>query len=120
MEIEMSAQKNKSSEWLESWDPNAEGKWESKIAWKTLWVTTYALTLGFMSWFLVSALAPKLNNLGFDLSKKELYWLAAMPGLAGGGLRLIWMLLTQRRFLSSLSLAGHLQCVHHRLHMSLY
>jgi len=93
MELEMSAQKNKSSEWLESWDPNAEGKWESKIAWKTLWITTYALTLGFMSWFLVSALAPKLNNLGFDLSKKELYWLAAMPGLAGGGLRLIWMFL---------------------------
>lgn len=93
MEIEMPAQKNKSSEWLESWDPNAEGKWESKIAWRTLWVTTYALTLGFMSWFLVSALAPKLNNLGFDLTKKELYWLAAMPGLAGGGLRLIWMFL---------------------------
>ena len=93
MEIEMSAAKNKSSEWLESWDPNDEGKWDSKTAWKTLWVTTYALTLGFMSWFLVSALAPKLNNLGFDLSKKELYWLAAMPGLAGGGLRLIWMFL---------------------------
>jgi MFS transporter, NNP family, nitrate/nitrite transporter len=83
----------KSSEWLTSWDPNIEGEWDSKIAWKTLWVTTYALTLGFMSWFLVSALAPKLNNLGFDLSKKELYWLAAMPGLAGGGLRLIWMFL---------------------------
>ena len=93
MELKMSAKAIKSSEWLESWDPNAEGKWESKIAWKTLWVTTYALTLGFMSWFLVSALAPKLNNLGFDLSKKELYWLAAMPGLAGGGLRLIWMFL---------------------------
>lgn len=93
MELKMSTKTAKSSDWLESWDPNADGKWESKIAWKTLWVTTYALTLGFMSWFLVSALAPKLNNLGFDLSKKELYWLAAMPGLAGGGLRLIWMFL---------------------------
>lgn len=93
MELEMSAQKNKSSEWLESWNPNIEGEWDSKIAWRTLWVTTYALTLGFVSWFLVSALAPKLNNLGFDISKKELYWLAAMPGLAGGGLRLLWMFL---------------------------
>ena len=93
MEIDMSSQKAKSSEWLESWDPNIEDKWDSKVAWKTLWVTTYALTLGFVSWFLVSALAPKLNNIGFDLSKKELYWLAAMPGLAGGGLRLIWMFL---------------------------
>ena len=49
----MSIKATKSSEWLESWDPNTDGKWESKIAWKTLWVTTYALTLGFMSWFLV-------------------------------------------------------------------
>jgi NNP family nitrate/nitrite transporter-like MFS transporter len=79
------------SEWLKDWNPNDESTWDSKIAWRTLWVTTYALTLGFISWYLVSALAPKLNNLGFDLSKKELYWLAAMPGLAGGGLRLLWM-----------------------------
>jgi len=83
--------KQSGDEWLKNWDPNDEASWNSKIAWKTLWVTTYALTLGFISWYLVSALAPKLNNLGFDLSKKELYWLAAMPGLAGGGLRLLWM-----------------------------
>ena len=83
----------KGSEWLEDWDPNNESQWDSKIAWRTLWVSTYALTLGFVSWYLVSALAPKLNNIGFDLSKKELYWLAAMPGLAGGGLRLLWMFL---------------------------
>ncbi len=79
--------------WLTNWNPNDPDLWDSKIAWRTLWVTTYALTLGFITWFLVSALAPKLNNLGFDLSKKELYWIAAMPGLAGGGLRLIWMFL---------------------------
>lgn len=79
------------SEWLQNWNPNDEKSWDSKIAWRTLWVTTYALTLGFISWYLVSALAPKLNNIGFDLTKKELYWLAAMPGLAGGGLRLFWM-----------------------------
>lgn len=82
-----------SNEWLEDWDPNNESKWDSKIAWRTLGVTTYALMLGFITWFLVSALAPKLNNLGFNLSKRELYWLASMPGLAGGGLRLIWMFL---------------------------
>lgn len=89
----MASESKNSDEWLKDWDPNDEAKWDSKVAWRTLWVTTYALTLGFISWFLVSALAPKLNNLGFDLSKKELYWLAAMPGLAGGGLRLIWMFL---------------------------
>ena len=85
--------KDNSKDWLTDWNPNDPEHWDSKIAWRTLWVTTYALTLGFITWFLVSALAPKLNNLGFDLSKKELYWIAAMPGLAGGGLRLIWMFL---------------------------
>ena len=80
-------------EWLKDWDPNDESRWDSKIAWRTLWVTTYALTLAFISWYLVSALAPKLNNIGFHLSKGQLYWLAAMPGLAGGGLRLLWMFL---------------------------
>ena len=72
------------SEWLKDWDPNVESTWDSKFAWRTLWVTTYALTLGFISWYLVSALAPKLNNIGFHLTKPELYWLAAMLGLAGG------------------------------------
>jgi NNP family nitrate/nitrite transporter-like MFS transporter len=80
-------------EWLESWDPNDEASWDPRLAWKTLWVTTYALTLGFITWFLVSALAPKLNSIGFTLSKTELYWLAAMPGLAGGSLRLVWTFL---------------------------
>lgn len=41
---------------------------------------------------MVSAIAPKLNEIGFDLSKAQLYWLTAMPGL-GGLLRLIFMLL---------------------------
>ena len=36
---------------------------------------------------------PELNNIGFDLSKSQLYWLVAMPGLAGGTLRLVWMFL---------------------------
>lgn len=80
-------------EWLDTWDPNDEATWDSRLAWKTLWVTTYTLTLGFITWFLVSALAPKLNSIGFSLSKTELYWLTAMPGLAGGSLRLVWTFL---------------------------
>jgi MFS transporter, NNP family, nitrate/nitrite transporter len=78
-------------DWLPSWDP--EGAWDSGRAWKTLWVTTYALTLGFITWFLASAIAPKLTSIGFDLSQGQLYWLIAMPGLAGGTLRLIWTFL---------------------------
>ena len=79
-------------DWLPSWDPEAD-TWDSGRAWKTLWVTTFALTLAFITWFLASALAPKLNSIGFDLSEAQLYWLIAMPGLAGGTLRLIWTFL---------------------------
>jgi NNP family nitrate/nitrite transporter-like MFS transporter len=81
------------ADWLESWTPEDSESWDSGRAWKTLWVTTFNLTLAFATWFLVSALAPKLNNIGYDLSKGQLYWLVAMPGLAGGTLRLIWTLL---------------------------
>ena len=70
-------------DWLPAWDPESSN-WDSGRAWKTLWVTTYALTLGFITWFLASAIAPKLNSIGFDLSQAQLYWLIAMPGLAGG------------------------------------
>lgn len=79
------------SDWLPSWDP--ENNWQSRRAWTTLWVTTFTLTLGFITWFLASALAPKLNSLGFELSSAQLYWLIAMPGLAGGTLRMIWTFL---------------------------
>jgi NNP family nitrate/nitrite transporter-like MFS transporter len=81
------------ADWLESWTPEDPDSWDSGRAWKTLWVTTFNLTLAFATWFLVSALAPKLNNIGYDLSKGQLYWLVAMPGLAGGTLRLIWTFL---------------------------
>ena len=80
-------------EWLADWDPENAETWDSKLAWRTLAVTTFALTLAFSTWFLASALAPILTNLGFVLSKGQLYWLAAMPGLAGGSLRLVWMFL---------------------------
>jgi NNP family nitrate/nitrite transporter-like MFS transporter len=83
----------KGADWLDSWTPEDPETWDSGRAWKTLWVTTFSLTLGFITWFLVSALAPVLNNIGFDLSTSQLYWLTAMPGLAGGSLRLVWMFL---------------------------
>ena len=82
-----------SSEWLQSWNPEDEQSWDSRLAWRTLSITTFALTMCFVAWFLPSALVPKLNAIGFDFSKDQLYWMAAMPGLSGGGLRLLWMIL---------------------------
>ena len=70
--------------WLTTWDPENPDTWDKGLAWRTLWITTFNLTLAFATWFLVSAIAPKLNSIGFNLSQAQLYWLAAMPGLAGG------------------------------------
>jgi NNP family nitrate/nitrite transporter-like MFS transporter len=80
-------------EWLESWDPENESTWDSGLAWRTLWITTFCLTLAFIAWFLPSAVIPKLNALGYTWTKSELYWMAAMPGLAAGLFRLAWMVL---------------------------
>lgn len=80
-------------DWLESWDPENEATWDSGLAWKTLWITTFCLTLAFIAWFLPSAIIPKLNALGYEFTKSQLYWMAAMPGLSAGLLRLVWMVL---------------------------
>ena len=35
----------RSSEWLTNWDPENEASWDSGLAWRTLWVTTFTLTM---------------------------------------------------------------------------
>ncbi len=78
---------------LARWDPEDPERWDSRFAWRTLWITTYNLTLAFCVWYLVSAVAPRLNDIGFGLTTSQLYWLVAVPGLAGGTMRLIYMFL---------------------------
>lgn len=87
------AEKQASKYVLQDWEPNNPEKWDSKLAWRTLTITTYSLILGFCVWFLPSAIAPKLTLLGFNLSASQLYWLTALPGLAAGLLRLVYMFL---------------------------
>ena len=77
---------------LQDWAPEDPDKWQSRQAWLTLWVTTFALILGFMVWYLVSVLAPMLQNAQV-VDTHQAFWLTAMPGLAGGLLRLVWMFL---------------------------
>jgi len=78
--------------WLQRWTPEDPTFWEStgkKLAWRTLAITTVNLTLAFIVWFVVSALVVRLPVIGFKLTTTELFWLAAMPGLAGGTLRMV-------------------------------
>lgn len=85
------------STWLSRWTPEDNGFWEREgknRAWLSLWVTTANLIMAFAIWFLVSALVVRLPSVGFQLTTDELFWLTAMPGLAGGTFRLIHNLLT--------------------------
>jgi NNP family nitrate/nitrite transporter-like MFS transporter len=78
--------------WLASWTPEDAVFWRetgARIAWRTLWLTTASLVLSFASWFAMSAVVVRLPNVGFKFDTNQLFWLAAMPGLAGGTLRIL-------------------------------
>lgn len=80
------------STWIEKWTPEDDGFWKNKgsrIAWRTLTITTLALILSFATWFMMSAIAVKLPGIGFSFTKEQLFWLTAMPGLAAGILRTV-------------------------------
>jgi len=75
---------------LLDWDPNDPERWDPRVAWSTLWVTTFNLVLAFVVWYLPGALVPTLGTVtGWDLTEGQSYWLLAMPGLSGGLLRIV-------------------------------
>lgn len=79
------------SKWLTNYNPSDEEYWNStgkKTAWKTLTITTLALLFSFATWFLYSVIVIKLPQVGFTFTDNQLFWLVAMPGLAGGILRI--------------------------------
>ncbi|MBM4426728.1 MAG: NarK/NasA family nitrate transporter [Chloroflexi bacterium] len=83
--------------WLSKWEPEDPEFWEAtgkKIAWQTLTITTLALLLSFASWFMMSGIVVRMPQNGFKFSTMQLFWLAAMPGLAGGTLRILHTFLT--------------------------
>lgn len=78
--------------WLDKWIPEENSFWEaegSRRAWRTLIVTTLTLTVSFATWFMMSAIVVRMPGIGFSFTPNQLFWLAAMPGLAGGTLRII-------------------------------
>ncbi len=82
--------------WLSKWEPENPEFWKkdgSKVAWRTLFITTIGLTFSFATWFMMSAIVVRIPQIGFKYDTMQLFWLAAMPGLAGGTLRIINMFL---------------------------
>lgn len=97
MSADPSPSRSASHTWLQRWDPEDATAWAqggSGLAWRTLSITTLNLMMAFAAWFMVSALVVRLPQAGFLFTPSQLFWLAAMPGLAGGTLRLVHMFLT--------------------------
>lgn len=97
MSADPNPSRSASHTWLQRWDPEDATAWAqggSSLAWRTLSITTLNLMMAFAAWFMVSALVVRLPQAGFLFTPSQLFWLAAMPGLAGGTLRLVHMFLT--------------------------
>jgi NNP family nitrate/nitrite transporter-like MFS transporter len=78
---------------LEQWNPEENSFWEKhgkKIARRNLWISIPCLFLGFATWMIWSAVAVNLNSVGFNFTKEQLFTLAAVPGLTGATLRIIY------------------------------
>ena len=77
---------------IQNWKPEDPTFWReqgSALAWRTCGVTTFSLIFSFATWFVMSAVVVRLPAIGFKFTTTELFWLAAIPGLASGILRLI-------------------------------
>ena len=79
--------------WLTDWRPEDETFWNSTgraIANRNLWISMPALTLSFAVWVVWSVVVVELPKVGFQFTTSELFWLAALPGLSGAILRLLY------------------------------
>jgi len=78
---------------IQQWDPEDEQYWSKegkRIAHRNLWISIPALLLSFSVWMLWSVVAVNLNSVGFNFTTDQLFTLAALPGLTGATLRIIY------------------------------
>jgi len=78
---------------LTVWDPEDKEFWEREgkaIANRNLWISIPALFLAFAVWMVWSVVVVNLPSIGFRFDADRLFWLAALPGLAGATLRIFY------------------------------
>ena len=78
---------------LTVWDPEDKEFWEREgkaIAARNLWISIPALFLAFAVWMVWSVVVINLPTIGFRFDANRLFWLAALPGLAGATLRIFY------------------------------
>ncbi len=78
---------------LDFWEPEDRAFWAregAQVARRNLLISIPALVLSFAVWMVWSVVVVQLPRVGFHFSANQLFWLAALPGLAGGTLRLFF------------------------------
>ena len=78
---------------LTIWTPEDKAFWATEgkaIANQNLWISIPALFLAFAVWMVWSAVVVQLPAVGFKYGTDELFWLAALPSLAGATLRIFY------------------------------
>jgi NNP family nitrate/nitrite transporter-like MFS transporter len=78
---------------LTVWNPEDKEFWEREgkaIANRNLWISIPALFLAFAVWMVWSVVVVNLPAVGFRFDADRLFWLAALPGLAGATLRIFY------------------------------
>ena len=79
--------------WISDWRPEDDDFWNTtgrKIANRNLWISMPALLLSFAVWVVWSVVVIELPKVGFKFTIAELFWLAALPGLSGAILRMLY------------------------------
>lgn len=78
---------------LTNWRPEDPTFWEQggrAIANRNLWISIPCLLLAFAVWMVWSVVVARLPAIGFEFDTGQLFWLAALPGLSGATLRIIY------------------------------
>ena len=78
---------------IQDWRPEDPEFWRTtgkKIAKRNLLISIPALFLAFAMWQVWSVTTLRLNGIGFQFSKSQLFWLAAVPALSGSVLRAVY------------------------------
>ena len=81
---------------LAYWEPEDRLFWAregAQVARRNLLLSIPPLVLSFAVWMLWSVVVVELPRIGFRFSANQLFWLAALPGLAGALLRLFFSFL---------------------------
>lgn len=78
---------------IHDWRPEDATFWAATgkgVASRNLWISIPALFLAFAVWMVWSTVTVRLNNIGFNFTTDQLFWLTALPALSGATLRIFY------------------------------